>query len=1109
MPNWIARLFSGTTDYGLPLNYRDTILQDTPVAYYRLGESSGTVATDSSGNGNTGTYSGSGITYSQAGALRSDPNTAAAFATAQVAVPLGATPTTSYTTTAFSLEFWLNFGVVPAYNPSVIACWSTAASQQYGFGTSMHTDGTVRFGMCTTINSVVQIISPALSTATWHHIVCTWDKTTMVLYCDGISRGTLVPSTTQAATTQLLIGNSSYNDYYAGSFDEVAIYNVALTSAQVDAHYIAAITSNKDLTQRLRLSVTTLRDVVQRLRLQVTPLQNVSQRLFLQAIGIRDQSQRLKLQVTMLRDLAQRARVQAIGTKDLFSRLRVLAIGTKDQMQRLRLQVTSLRDMAQRFRQQAISIRDDLQRLRLQDLSSRNVAQRVRLQLVTLRDVVQRLRLQVTILRDQMLRLRLQDLGVRNVAQRARLQATILRDLIQRLRLQATGTRDLKQRLLLQIIQLRDLTQRFRQQATSIRDNLLRVRLQDLSLRNLAQRARLQALSVRDIAQRARIQALVTRDLKQRFLLQIIQIRDIGQRLRQQATILRNQAQRVRLQDLSLRNLTQRARLQALATKDQIQRLLLQGTSIKDLKQRFPLQQILLRNQAQRFRLQLTTFRNIAQRFLLQGTNLKDLKQRLALGLIKAKDQSHRLLLQALRIGDVKQRLKFVDTNIFNIGLRTRLKAVVLRDIFIRFLLTTPYMSYQTTIIADNPLRYYQLNETSGTTAVDSTPLTPHNATYTGGFTLNQTSLLGNDPTDGSVLLNGSTGYVNAPTTGLPTGASSWSIECWVKTPSSMPANGNYSPIGMGDSSANQKKGVITLHVSATPTANWDLTTGSGDINGPSTVAANTIYHLVGTYDGTSTRLYVNGALAAGPSAFSLNLVASFASVGANDNTAAFFYSGKVQHAAFYNYALTLAQIANHHTVGQTDLKNLATRLVLKVTNFEMLTQRLRLQVTSLKNISQRVKLVPSSRQDLIQRFRLQTQILRNMALRMRMVPCRDLKYRINIFGPTITKQDVVCRLSLISSQGTLFTTPARSPGVSYAGTGGMMPLADTIVKTYTINGLLLDTPNICTTPMTSNGVSVPAGSSFVLFFVNPSPRTQALLVNGTTVQMTFLLFSG
>ena len=58
-------------------SYDQAVLADSPAAYWRLGEASGSSAADSSGNGNGGSYSG-GVTLG-APALINDPNTAASF----------------------------------------------------------------------------------------------------------------------------------------------------------------------------------------------------------------------------------------------------------------------------------------------------------------------------------------------------------------------------------------------------------------------------------------------------------------------------------------------------------------------------------------------------------------------------------------------------------------------------------------------------------------------------------------------------------------------------------------------------------------------------------------------------------------------------------------------------------------------------------------------------------------------------------------------------------------------------------------------------------------------------------------------------------------------
>jgi hypothetical protein len=56
------------------LRYRDAVMALLPAGYWRMGESSGTVAADSSGHGLTGTYVGA-PTLGAAGALAGDSDT--------------------------------------------------------------------------------------------------------------------------------------------------------------------------------------------------------------------------------------------------------------------------------------------------------------------------------------------------------------------------------------------------------------------------------------------------------------------------------------------------------------------------------------------------------------------------------------------------------------------------------------------------------------------------------------------------------------------------------------------------------------------------------------------------------------------------------------------------------------------------------------------------------------------------------------------------------------------------------------------------------------------------------------------------------------------------
>jgi len=129
--------------------YSATILADSPQAYYRLNESSGTVATDSSGHGYNGTLSGINA-YSQAGAIVGDSDTAITFAAAGgLTFPYNLNITTQ---TAATFECWVNLS---------------------GYGSGYYGQGPYGQGD----------MSPDSG---WHHVAIATDATSTIYYLDGI-----------------------------------------------------------------------------------------------------------------------------------------------------------------------------------------------------------------------------------------------------------------------------------------------------------------------------------------------------------------------------------------------------------------------------------------------------------------------------------------------------------------------------------------------------------------------------------------------------------------------------------------------------------------------------------------------------------------------------------------------------------------------------------------------------------------------------------------------------------------------------------------------------------------------------------------------------------
>ena len=140
-----------TTPPARRADYASTVLADSPAAYWRLGEGSGSSAADSSGNGNGGSYSG-GVTLG-APALINDPNTSASFDGNDDRMYFSDSASLS-PTAAISLEAWVRPNVVPTAAGSgwhLISKWNTAllyiqggASPKFVF--TLYDSGTSSYG---------------------------------------------------------------------------------------------------------------------------------------------------------------------------------------------------------------------------------------------------------------------------------------------------------------------------------------------------------------------------------------------------------------------------------------------------------------------------------------------------------------------------------------------------------------------------------------------------------------------------------------------------------------------------------------------------------------------------------------------------------------------------------------------------------------------------------------------------------------------------------------------------------------------------------------------------------------------------------------------------
>lgn len=219
----------------VPASYMEAVLDDGPLAYWRLGESSGTTADDELGTHN-GTVTGP--TKGIAGAV-DDGDTAYRFDGVNDRVTFPDTGT-DLDLTELTLEAW-----VKDRQPGFVVMQGNGGGSLYNWGLFRVSGGAESFCLyiradATTVHSAAY---PDPKDGNWHHLVGTYDGQILRLYLDGTEvasndLGAPVAPTTYAGQGGMSVWvHASAYSYAQGDLDEVAIYPRALTAEEVADHY--------------------------------------------------------------------------------------------------------------------------------------------------------------------------------------------------------------------------------------------------------------------------------------------------------------------------------------------------------------------------------------------------------------------------------------------------------------------------------------------------------------------------------------------------------------------------------------------------------------------------------------------------------------------------------------------------------------------------------------------------------------------------------------------------------------------------------------------------------------------------------------------------------
>jgi hypothetical protein len=214
--------------------YSDTVVADGAISYYRMQETSGTTMVDQIA-GQNGTY-GSGVTLNAAGP---QPPAFPAFEPTNAAAQFdgtdnGATQVAAVSglsTTTYSMEVWFDY---------------SSSSLQYllgrGSGASLSYDAVGLNGSNLFFfdGTAATFSAFNVSQNAWHDLVLTRNGSAVNLYIDGVNELSLTSTPTFGISTRIVVSDrpgDTGGKTVAGTFDELSLYNSALTADQIANHF--------------------------------------------------------------------------------------------------------------------------------------------------------------------------------------------------------------------------------------------------------------------------------------------------------------------------------------------------------------------------------------------------------------------------------------------------------------------------------------------------------------------------------------------------------------------------------------------------------------------------------------------------------------------------------------------------------------------------------------------------------------------------------------------------------------------------------------------------------------------------------------------------------
>ena len=213
------------------MTYKATVLADTPIHYWRCNEGGGQIAHDIGSNPTHLLGNGAGVSFFGYTGPTSDggsflaPRSNGMQSSGQI----------QSLASPVSIEVWCWPMFVGADNRFPIA-WDGVTANYIGI---LYLT-TQKFALNCKAASIQS--THTFNTQAWHHLVGTWDNTTLKLYVDNVLEASQALAGGITFSNPIGLGepNGVTTNSFQGQVCEAAIYSSALTATQVQSHFNAA-----------------------------------------------------------------------------------------------------------------------------------------------------------------------------------------------------------------------------------------------------------------------------------------------------------------------------------------------------------------------------------------------------------------------------------------------------------------------------------------------------------------------------------------------------------------------------------------------------------------------------------------------------------------------------------------------------------------------------------------------------------------------------------------------------------------------------------------------------------------------------------------------------